>query len=271
MGKQDKPVDYYGIHGGRILSRWKQRMQCVATDVDGTLTLHSTDRGPEGAISPAALESIHTLAQRGTPVILVSGRPLPALEGLALYLGLTDPNRTQHGMPLIAENGAVIKMYGKVKKLVSTKRGHAVRAVDKLMSRKPFKKKCSLTYDNEYRICDVGLHVAPDVMADLRRHFKGHPDLQVITSNIMAHVVCREINKARALKTVLKAMGVKKDRVVVFGDADSDIPLFRAFENTVAVANYFSDDRCKKERRLPAVKTRNSGGRGFAEVVKQLL
>jgi hydroxymethylpyrimidine pyrophosphatase-like HAD family hydrolase len=256
-----------------MLRAWNKDFACVATDVDGTLTSEGAgcDAALCGSLSPRACRAVRALARRGVPVILVSGRPLPTIEGLAMYLGLIDRGDTARGTAVIAENGAVVRMNGAVQTLARTPSAVSMAAARSLLRTPPFDA-CRLTYDNLYRVCDAGVHVPPELLGDFKKQIeKQNPELQAITSNIMSHVVCREVNKARALKYVLDSMKIKKDRVIVFGDADTDMPLFEKFPKSVAVANFFSEDRCKKEKQLPALRTKSPGGAGFAEVVRQLL
>lgn len=272
MGKE-RAVKSFTDRGAGILRAWRRDFVCVATDVDGTLTSEGAgcDEGLRGSLSPRACRAVRALARRGVPVILVSGRPLPTIESLAMYLGLIDRGDTARGTAVIAENGAVVRMNGAIETLARVHRAHAMAAARELLRTPPFAA-CRLTYDNLYRICDAGVHVPPALLGDFKKQIETlNPELQAITSNIMSHVVCGSVNKARALEYVLDTMKIKKDRVVVFGDADTDIPLFESFPRSVAVANFFANNRSKKQKYLPALRTKSPGGAGFAEVVEQLI
>ena len=258
-----------------MLRAWRADFRCCATDVDGTLTLEDPDT-PErerGCIHPAAYEQIRRMSARGIPVVLVTGRPLPTVEGLALYLGLCDRGRTERGAALIAENGAVVKWNGAVHRLARAPRRAARAAVRELLEGKPFRGRCEPAFDNALRVCDVGLHTPPDLLPRVRAWFEKRPELglQAMTSNIMSHVVCAGVSKARALHWALERMNLGARNVVVFGDSDTDVPLFEEFERSVAVANYFTPGRAPAHAALPAVAAAQPGGAGFAAVAARLV
>jgi hypothetical protein len=71
-----------------------QRFRLVATDIDGTL-IHT-----DGTLSPRTIDALSRVADQGTPVVLVTGRPVRWLR--QLYDQLPDP------LPAICANGAVV-------------------------------------------------------------------------------------------------------------------------------------------------------------------
>ena len=237
-----RPVPAAGAAGRSLLHAWRADFRCCATDVDGTLTLEDpgTPDAARGSLHPDALAQIRRLTLKRIPVVLVTGRPLPTVEGLAMYLGLTDRNLTQCGFALIAENGAVAKWDGAVHRL---------------------------------RLCDVGIHTPPELLPLVRGYFQKRPELglQAVTSNIMSHVMCARASKARALEWVMKRMDLAPENIVVFGDSDTDIPLFERFPRSVAVSNYFGPQRSPALAALPAVAASKPGGAGFAETVARLV
>lgn len=269
---EKRPAAALDTAAGRALVKsWSADLKVCATDVDGTLTIEDADAPAHerGGLHPAAYEQIRRLAAAGVTVALVTGRPLATAEGLALYLGLTDRNRTETGHPIIAENGAVVKMNGRVTRLARAPRRRALAAVRELLDSKPFKGACELTFDNVHRICDVGVHTPPRLLPRVRAHFAQRPDLelQAVTSSIMSHIVCARVSKALALHWVLDRMDLAPRNAVVFGDSDTDIPLFEAFERSVAVSNYFDGARAAH---LPAAAAPLPGGAGFAAACRLL-
>lgn len=266
-----RPVALDTAAGRALMKSWSADLRLCATDVDGTITMEdaAAPAHVRGCLHPAAYEQIRRLAAAGVRVALVTGRPLPSAEGLALYLGLTDRNRTESGHPIVAENGAVVKMNGKVTRLARAPRRRALAAARAMLEAKPFKGACELTFDNMHRICDVGVHTPPELLPQVRAYFERRPELglQAVTSNIMSHVVCARASKARALNWVLERMDLDLRNVIVFGDSDTDIPLFEAFERSVAVSNYFDGARA---RELPAAAAPLPGGAGFAAACRLL-
>ncbi|MCE4629472.1 MAG: HAD hydrolase family protein [Desulfurococcales archaeon] len=63
------------------------RIQMIATDVDGTLTI----RRGELLLSLEAVRAIRELEENGITVSLVSGNSLPITAGLARYIGAKGP------------------------------------------------------------------------------------------------------------------------------------------------------------------------------------
>lgn len=258
--------------GALLLGAWKTRLACVATDVDGTLTIEDPEAPARarGCLSTKAYASIRRLTERGIPVILVSGRPLPTIEGLAMYMGLVSRERTESGCALIGENGAVAKVGGRMMRFCG--RESALLAVRKMCEAQSTAPDTVLTFDNYLRTCDVGIDSAAIRPEVVREHLAGRDGLglKAITSNIMSHVVSSRISKATALKTVLSELGISNEDTAVFGDSETDAALMEAFPMSVGVANYFTTYP-NWEKFPPAMRSRRPGGAGFAEVVECLL
>ncbi|MEO0942332.1 MAG: HAD hydrolase family protein, partial [Cyanobacteria bacterium J06642_12] len=70
---------------------WRDRIQLVATDMDGTLT-------KAGKFSPALLSAFRQLKRRGIQVLVVTGRSAGWVSGLVNYLDVAGA---------IAENGGI--------------------------------------------------------------------------------------------------------------------------------------------------------------------
>jgi hydroxymethylpyrimidine pyrophosphatase-like HAD family hydrolase len=255
--------------GKQMLAQWKQRIKCVATDVDGTLTMESADTDPrlKGCVAPEAYGEIRRLSSMGIQVVLVSGRPLATIEGLAMYMGLVDRERTECGCPLIAENGAVYKYAGEIIKLADKKKSQ--KAVDMMQLEGVLPKKDFLTYDNYLRYCDIGIDSAAANPEKISEWVTKHQELgiQALTSSIMTHIVEAHVSKAAALLELTKKMNIGKEEVAVFGDSATDVSLFGEFPMSVCVANYFDTVADWKSRPLPTVRSALPGGAGFAEVV----
>ena len=258
-----QPLLFDSPDGKLLLSQWKRRIKCVATDVDGTLTFENAYTDPifKGCIAPEAYGMIRRLSSVGIQVVLVSGRPMATIEGLAMYMGLVDRGRTERGCPLIAENGAVYKFGGEIIRLAG--KAKAERAIEMMQRDGVLPKDNYLTYDNHLRYCDIGIdsEAAPpekvsEWVADHREL-----DVQALTSNIMTHIVEARVSKAAALTELIRKMRIKKEEVALFGE----------FPMSVCVANYFETVADWKSRPLPSVRSLLPGGAGFAEVVKAIL
>ncbi len=79
-------------------------IKLVAIDLDGTL-LH------EGQLPPENLQAIQTAQQQGVTVVICTGRPYSSADAVVSEMGLGET-------PIIAYNGAVIRMPGNGKVLL---------------------------------------------------------------------------------------------------------------------------------------------------------
>ncbi len=217
----------------------------LATDVDGTIT------DEYGRLHVKALQAIRKLEEKGVPVILVSGRPLPFIESLSLFLGTTGP--------LIAENGAVVKINGK-----KTLNGDSQIAKDSLsLLQKSFS--INLDEDNQYRIVDIS--IKKDLDPEKVQNFIEEKKLPVslLVTNVMLHLVDSRVSKGKALIDILKEMGVNPEQTIVSGDSYNDLPLFEVGALNLAVGNAEPDLKRKAHRIAKA-----QFGEGFAELVNEV-
>lgn len=64
------------------------------------------------------------------------------------------------------------------------------------------------------------------------------PDYAFVTSQVhWCDMLAKDVGKAAALQLLLDELGITRDEVLFFGDADNDVALMRAVEHSVAVAN----------------------------------
>ncbi|HEX7715266.1 MAG TPA: phosphoglycolate phosphatase [Bacillota bacterium] len=223
--------------------------QLVATDIDGTIT------DPSGRVHLKALEVIRELEEKGIPVILVSGRPLPYVESLSLYMGTSGP--------LIAENGAVLK-FGR--QLILAGEAELAKKALALLERDFSRAGARLTLDedNRYRMVDVTLEKTVD--PELIRHRLDQAGLPVtlLVTNVMLHLVDAKVSKGKAVLQALEFLGIAPSRAVVCGDSFNDLPLFAIGALNLAVGSAEPSLKQKADRvaSLP-------GGAGFAELVRE--
>ncbi|HEX3046712.1 MAG TPA: HAD-IIB family hydrolase, partial [Bacillota bacterium] len=118
------------------------KFRLLATDIDGTIT------DEKGRIHLKAMTAIRDLEERGIPVVLVSGRPLPFVESLALFTGTSGP--------VIAENGAVVKLGGTISQMGDPQAAREALAF--LKTKFPLE----LDDDNRYRMVDVSIQMTMD-------------------------------------------------------------------------------------------------------------
>lgn len=223
--------------------------QLVATDIDGTIT------DPAGRVHLKAVEVIRELEEKGIPVILVSGRPLPFVESLSLYLGTSGP--------LIAENGAVLKLGGRI--ILAGEADLAKKALA-LLEREVSRAGARLTLDedNRYRMVDVALEKTVD--PELLRRCLDQAGLPVtlLVTNVMLHLVDAKVSKGKAVLQALEFLGTLPSQTVVCGDSFNDLPLFAigALNLAVGSAEPALKEKADRVASLP-------GGAGFAELIRE--
>jgi sucrose-phosphate phosphatase-like hydrolase, Archaeal len=218
----------------------------LATDIDGTIT------DEQGRIHLEALEWIRKLEVKGIPVILVSGRPLPFLESLSLFMGTSGP--------LIAENGAVMKNAGKT-----------VLCGDPQLAKNALKMielsglRLDMDEDNVYRLVDIGLKKTadPQIIQSLIEREK--LPVSLLVTNVMLHLVDNKVSKGKTLVNVLTGLGLTPAEAVVSGDSYNDLPLFEIGALNLAVANAAAALKSKASR----ISTQLYG-EGFAELIQEI-
>ncbi|MCL6588723.1 MAG: phosphoglycolate phosphatase [Firmicutes bacterium] len=217
----------------------------LATDIDGTIT------DEKGRIHLKAVETIRGLEERGIPVALVSGRPLPFVESLALFMGTSGP--------VIAENGAVAKLGGKIFKMGDPQAAQEAMAL--LKTKFPLE----LDDDNRYRMVDVSIQLGMDPEKIRQVIWEAQLPVNLLVTNVMFHLVDNRVSKGRTLLKVLGDIGVNPEETVVCGDSYNDLPLFETGAFRVAVGNAEPTLKAKADRvaRLPY-------GEGFAEAVREI-
>ena len=216
----------------------------LATDIDGTIT------DEKGRIHTRALEIIRKLEEKGIPVMLVSGRPLPFVESLALFAGTSGP--------VVAENGAVAKIRGELVTFGDPKLARG--ALNRLQEVFPLE----LDDDNGYRMVDVSIRmtVDPDKIQAL---IEGeHLPVNLLVTNVMFHLVDAAVSKGKTVLTVLKQLGIKPVEAVVSGDSYNDLPLFEIGAYNLAVGN--AAEVLKRKANVVAT---TDYGAGFAEMVAE--
>lgn len=189
----------------------------LATDIDGTLTDSS------GKLDLKVVETLRDLEASGVPVILVSGRPLPFVESLALYIGTSGP--------IIAENGAVGIISGQLRQFGDPEPAREALAVLERHFHFEFDD------DNRYRIVDVTLKKSMDPDEIQRIITEKNLPVTLLVTNVMLHLVDRKVSKGLSVLKALESLGIGANQAVVCGDSYNDIPLFEIGAYNLAAGN----------------------------------
>ncbi|MFH0846875.1 MAG: HAD hydrolase family protein [Chloroflexota bacterium] len=232
-------------------------IRLVMTDVDGTIT------SGDSQFTPPVTRAICELEADGIRVGLVSGRDITNLDDFAARLNVSGP--------LIGENGAVARMRrgGEMVEL-GFSQAPALRALERLQ--KLFPGAIEAGEWNKKRTKDLIIRVHGITTEELKRHLD---DIELLDSGYVLHLAQKGISKGGTLMRLACLSGeesLSPDKVLVLGDAPTDLTLFRLFPVSVLVVNPDLDagGREMLERSARFV-TSACCGDGFAEVVQHIL
>ena len=227
------------------------RVECLAVDLDGTLT------DEEGVIHHEVLEALERLKKRGVRVVIATGASYPAAITLAYYLPVTRF--------AVAENGGVVGFRGEYKLLGSRDDKERILAV----ARERLRGVLVESWQNEYRLVDAAFKPAPGLSPEeavkLAAAELGPLGFEVVYSGWAIHVHRFGVNKGAGLLEACRALGVEPERVAAIGDSAVDEPMFEVAGFAVALAN--SPESLKRKA---SYVTRGSHYLGFLEAVKLL-
>lgn len=233
---------HYFTKSSEVLMNYK----LLATDIDGTIT------DERGRIHLKAAETIRNLEEQGITVTLVSGRPLPFVESLALYLGTSGP--------VIAENGAVVKIGSEPVLL-----GDPVPAKAALTElQRHFQ--VEFDDDNRYRLVDISIQKTMDP-EPVQQFITAHQlPVNLLVTNVMLHLVDNRVSKGNGVVKVIQHLGLKPSETIVSGDSFNDLPMFEIGATSLAVGN--APDVLKRKANYVSELL---AGEGFSEMIRRLL
>jgi hypothetical protein len=242
----------------------------LLTDIDDTLTT-------EGAITADALAALHALAERGVPVIPVTGRPVGWSEPFALAWPVAG---------IVAENGSVALTRGadgSLRKLYvqdeAVRRANYARmqqVAQRIVRAVPG---AALSRDSGGRETDIAIdhsefaHLPPARIAEVVALMRAEGMTATVSS---IHVngwygAHHKLSGARwAVRELLgRELEAELERWVYVGDSTNDVLMFEHFPHSVGVANIrrFEEELAFK----PAYVTEGERGAGFAEVARAVL
>jgi hydroxymethylpyrimidine pyrophosphatase-like HAD family hydrolase len=234
-----------------------RHLKLLMADIDGTL-----NEGGDTVI-PEVTETVLKLEAKGILVGLVSGRTGPMLQKMAALLDINGP--------LIAENGAIARLSPTSAALeLGYSRQPATAALAKLYTAYPGQ--ITERWDNSERLIDIVFQAEGVPLEELQKQL---PDVQVLDSRYIMHLMQKGISKGQTLLKILPMIAgsnIKADEVMVAGDSATDLSLFEIFPQSVLVRN----PRIPPDESLMLQKTAryisdSEQGYGFAEVVAHIL
>jgi phosphoglycolate phosphatase (TIGR01487 family) len=222
------------------------KYKAMATDVDGTLT--SKAHG----ISLGAILAIRGLEARGIPMILASARPYPILNILREYVGTSGA--------IVCENGGHVDYGGEGRILGDNE--ECIDVYHRL--REVHGNRVQEAWTNRYNRVDLAIQRTiskGDILAILSEF----PALRLIDSGFFYHVLSRDVDKGKGLKTASKMMGLETSEIVAIGDSEVDIELLQEAGYGVAVGD--ASDELKV---IADLVTERDNGDGFCEAVERV-
>lgn len=230
----------------------------VATDLDGTL-LRS-----DGTLSDRTIGVLADLDRSGIPVVVVTARPLRAIEELRPMIG-------GHGLAIVS-NGALVHdaMTGRVVATHGMDRAVGLDLVDRITTALPgasfaIEVPAGIRRDPTYvdripapagsPVGDlVDLWDQPALKLLVRHERRDPADLQAIvaatvgdratptwSASDLVEISAAGVTKATTLASVADGLGISRGEVVAFGDAPNDLPMLTWAGTAYAMANAHAD------------------------------
>ena len=226
------------------------KKKTFAVDIDGTITLNG-----KGSIHLEALARLRSLKDEGHNVILVTGRS--SVEGylLSIFGGLTHM--------AVGENGGCITYGDKIQHKILGNKGECVHALATIQSRLDIEIKEKPVFP---RMTEVVLERTFQI--EEAQKIVDRENLNVILSDsgYGYHINSKGVNKGSGFLEAIKILDVDLNDVIAIGDSETDVPLFKIVENSIAVSN--STENLKK---IAKIVTTKKSGEGVLEGLDSIL
>ncbi len=226
------------------------KKKTFAVDIDGTITLNG-----KGSIHLEALARLRSLKDEGHNVILVTGRS--SVEGylLSIFGGLTHM--------AVGENGGCITYGDKIQHKMLGNKGECVHALATIQSRLDIEIKEKPVFP---RMTEVVLERTFQI--EEAQKIVDRENLNVILSDsgYGYHINSKGVNKGSGFLEAIKTLDVDLNDVIAIGDSETDVPLFKIVENSIAVSN--STENLKK---IAKIVTTKKSGEGVLEGLDSIL
>ena len=233
-----------------MIQKYCLKKKTFAVDIDGTITLNG-----KGSIHLEALTRLRSLKDEGHNVILVTGRS--SVEGymLSIFGGLTHM--------AVGENGGCITYGDKIQHKILGNKGECVHALATIQSRLDIEIKEKPVFP---RMTEVVLERTFQI--EKAQKIVDRENLNVILSDsgYGYHINSKGVNKGSGFLEAIKTLDVDLNDVIAIGDSETDVPLFKIVENSIAVSN--STENLKK---IAKIVTTKKSGEGVLEGLDSIL
>ena len=233
-----------------MIQKYCLKKKTFAVDIDGTITLNGN-----GSIHLEALAKLRSLKDEGHNVILVTGRS--SVEGylLSIFGGLTHM--------AVGENGGCITYGDKIQHKILGNKGECVHALATIQSRLDIEIKEKPVFP---RMTEVVLERTFQI--EEAKKIVDRENLNVILSDsgYGYHINSKGVNKGSGFLEAIKILDADLNDVIAIGDSETDVPLFKIVENSIAVSN--STENLKK---IAKIVTTKKSGEGVLEGLDSIL
>ena len=233
-----------------MIQKYWLKKKTFAIDIDGTITLNGM-----GTINLDALSKLRSLKDEGHNVIFVTGRS--SVEGylLSIFGGLTHMS--------VGENGGCITYGDKIQHKLLGNKGECIHALATIQSRLDIEIKEKPVFP---RMTEVVLERTFEIEKAKKIVNEDNLNVVLTDSGFAYHINSKGVNKGSGFLEVVKMLGVDLNDVIAIGDSETDIPLFKIVENSIAVSN--STENLKKVAKIVTTK---KSGEGVLEGLDSIL
>ena len=233
-----------------MIQKYWLKKKTFAIDIDGTITLNGM-----GTINLDALSKLRSLKDEGHNVIFVTGRS--SVEGylLSIFGGLTHMS--------VGENGGCITYGDKIQHKLLGNKGECIHALATIQSRLGSEIKEKPVFP---RMTEVVLERTFEIEKAKKIVDEDNLNVVLTDSGYAYHINSKGVNKGSGFLEVIKMLDVDLNDVIAIGDSETDIPLFKIVENSIAVSN--STENLKKVAKIVTTK---KSGEGVLEGLDSIL
>jgi len=185
----------------------------------------------------------------GHNVILVTGRS--SVEGylLAIFGGLTHL--------AVGENGGCITFGDKIQHRMLGNKGECIHALATIQSKLDIEIKEKPVFP---RMTEVVLERTFDIDSVQKIIDENNLNVVLTDSGYAYHINSKGVDKGSGFMESIKMLEIDVNDTIAIGDSDTDVPLFKAVKDNIAVAN--STENLKK---LAKIVTTKKSGEGVLE------
>ena len=233
-----------------MIQKYCLKKKTFAVDIDGTITLNG-----KGSIHLEALARLRSLKDEGHNVILVTGRS--SVEGylLSIFGGLTHM--------AVGENGGCITYGDKIQHKLLGNKGECIHALATIQSKLDAEIKEKPVFP---RMTEVVLERTFQIEEAKKTVDRENLNVILSDSGYGYHINSKGVNKGSGFLEAIKILDVDLNDVIAIGDSETDVPLFKIVENSIAVSN--STENLKK---IAKIVTTKKSGEGVLEGLDSIL